>query len=107
MLNRAQFWTLIGIAALGAVLVGANIVMFLNNRSVQIEINGRAQYVQQTVQLEVLYREIVKALADLSVKNKDVQLRGLLIAHGISVTVNAPGPGGAPVAESARRAGGK
>ena len=65
----------------------------------------RRERIQQTAQLEVLYREIVKALADLSVKNQDAELRGLLTSHGITVTVNPPG-GSAPApapAEPARK----
>ena len=93
MLKRSQFLALLSIAGIAAVLVVTNMVMFVTNRSAQGEVQGRAQFIQQTAQIEVLYREIVKALADLSVKNQDTQLRDLLAAHGISVTVNRPAPG--------------
>ena len=43
---------------------------------------------------------MVKALADLSVKNQDKDLRDLLSTHGVTVNVS-PLPG----AESARRQG--
>jgi hypothetical protein len=101
---------LLAIAVIGAGLVLTNIGMILANRSVQSEIQGRASFMQQTAQLEVLYREIVKALADLSVKNQDGDLRSLLAAHGITVTVNnqpAPAAAAAAGGEPARRGAGK
>jgi len=100
MLKRVEFGILLALAAVIAVLVMANVGMTLANRSVQTEIQSRAQFVQQTAQLEVLYREIVKALADLSVKNQDGDLRNLLASHGITVTVNNP-PAAAPMAAAA------
>jgi hypothetical protein len=105
MLKRLEYVALLALAALIVVLVVTNIVLVLGNRSAQAEIQRDAQFIQQTAQLEVLYREIVKALADLSVKNQDAELRGLLTSHGITVTVNPPG-GSAPApapAEPARK----
>jgi len=110
MLKRMEFIVLLALAVLGVGLVLTNIGMVLANRSVQTEIQGRAGFVQQSAQLEVLYREIVKALADLSVKNQDGDLRTLLAAHGITVTVNNQPAPAAPAAgggEPARKGAGK
>ena len=83
----------------------ANILLFSQNRERQQEVTSRGQFIQQSVQLEALYREIAKALADLAVRNKDQQLRDMLAAQGISVTVNpAPAPTVAPAAASAAAA---
>ena len=71
-------------------LVIANGVLFTQNRTEQVEINSRQQYLQQTVSLEGLYRDIVKALAELAVKNNDQQVLQMLAAQGINVSVNAP-----------------
>jgi len=68
-------------------------VLFLGNRGGQIEVNSRQQYIQQSIQLEGLYREIVKALADLSIKNNDKQIRDMLASQGITVTVGGQGVG--------------
>jgi hypothetical protein len=100
MLTSRQYWTLTAIAAVSVVLVIVNIVMLVNNRAAQKEINSRAQFIQQSAQLEVLYREMVKALADLSVKNQDKDLRDLLTTHGVTVNVS-PSPG----ADTGRRQG--
>lgn len=90
MLKQWQFWSLTGVAAFVALLTVVNIVLYSLNRSTQTEIAGRAQYVQQSTQLQVLYQEIVKALADLSVRKQDRAVADLLARQGITVTVNAP-----------------
>ena len=90
MLKNWQFWTLTTIALLAAIVGVANAMLFTGNRTAQTEIAGRQDYIQKSVQFEGLYREIVKALADLSVRNQDQDLRNLLAAHGISVTLPPP-----------------
>jgi len=101
MLKTKEFWTLTALTAVGLVLVLINMALFGQNRQAQAEINQRAQYIQQGVQFEPLYREIIKALADLSVRNNDVELRNMLAKQGITVSANAnPAPPDAPAAES-------
>jgi hypothetical protein len=85
-----QFRLLTAIGALALVLVLVNGTLFVVNRGSQAEISARQQFIQQTVQLEGLYREIVKALAELAVKNGDTQIVQMLAAQGISVSVNPP-----------------
>jgi hypothetical protein len=96
MLTRAQYLVLVVLAALALLLVVANGVVFSLNRGVQAEVNSRQQFVQQSVQLEGLYREIVKALAELAVKNGDQQIVQMLAAQGINVSVNSPPTAAAP-----------
>lgn len=95
MLNKNQFWLLTLLAAAGVVLVFCNMLLFTQNRATQAEAASRAQYIQQSAQLENLYREMVKALADLSVRNSDSDLRDMLAKQGI--TMNPPGGGQAPM----------
>jgi MOFRL family/Domain of unknown function (DUF4147) len=85
------------LAAIAIILVLTNIVLFERNRSLQAEVSARAQYIQQTTQLEVLNREIVNAIANLAVRNKDDALRTLLAQQGISINMGA-GQGGPPPA---------
>jgi hypothetical protein len=59
----------------------------------------RAQYIQQSTQLETLYREMVKALADLSVRNNDRELRDMLAKQGITVSANPPAAAAPPAPE--------
>jgi hypothetical protein len=92
MLTRWQFNILLAIGVVALALVIGNGVMFMQNRGAQTEISARQQYLQQTVGLEGLYRDIVKALAELAVKNNDPQLLQMLAAQGINVSVTPPAP---------------
>ena len=95
-MSRAQYWVATLLAALCLLLAGTNVVLGSMNRSLQADIGQRQQYVQQSVQLEGLYREIIRALAELGARNNDEAVRALLSKHGISYTVNAPAaPAGA------------
>jgi hypothetical protein len=94
-MSRAQFWVVSVLAALSLLLATANAALGTMNRSLQAEIGQRQQYVQQSVQLEGLYREIIRALAELGARNNDEAVRTLLAQHGITYTVNAPAPAAA------------
>lgn len=107
MLKKNEFLILTVLAAIGLVLAIANMVMFSQNRASQAEVSGRAQYIQQAAQLEPLYREMVKALGELAVRNNDTQLRDMLAKQGITLSVN-PTPPAAPAAPAAEpKKGGK
>ena len=90
MLKKNEFRLLTVLAAVGVLLAIANMILFSQNRAAQAEVGQRAQFIQQTAQLEPLYREMVKALGELTVRNNDTQLRDLLAKQGI--TVNMPPP---------------
>jgi len=87
MLKAWQHRLLVALGFLALLLVVGNAFLFMQNRGAQEEINARQQYLQQTVGLESLYRDIVKALAELGVKNNDPQLLQLLASQGINVSV--------------------
>lgn len=94
-MTRAQYWIVTSLAALCVAIMALNVTLTSLNRSRQAEVAQRQQYVQQSVQLEGLYREIVRALAELGARHNDEDLRALLQRHGISYSVN---PGSAPSA---------
>ncbi len=83
-----QFWSLTGVGGLTLLLVLVNIITFNGNRGIQNEINGRQQFINESMQLERLNREIVNALANLAARNDDEDIKRLLAAHGITFTVN-------------------
>lgn len=83
-------WALSGIAALGLAFVVVNIFLFLGNRTIQGEVNDRQQFINQSIQLDRLNRELIAALANLAARNNDDQIRNLLASHGITFTVNQP-----------------
>ena len=105
MLRKNQFWTLIALAVLSLLLAIANMVLFSQNRASQAEVSGRSQYIQQAAQLEPLYREMVKALGELAVRNSDTQLRDMLAKQGITVSVNPNPPAAAPATPEPKKGG--
>lgn len=82
-LSNAQFWLLNGAAGIAGVLLLSVILLHQGNVELRTEVNQRAQFVQQTVPLGKLNNEIIKALAGLSAKHEDPELRSLLESHGI------------------------
>ena len=92
MLKNWQYFTLVALGAVALILVLANVALFSNNREQQAQINQRQVFLQQTASLEALYREMVKALADLAVRNSDRPVLEALSAQGINVTMNQPAP---------------
>jgi Tfp pilus assembly protein PilN len=83
-----QFWTVTGFGGVLLIVVVVNIFLFLHNRSLQGEVNNRQLYINQSLQLEQLNREIVTALANIAAKNNDEDLKRLLATHGITFSVN-------------------
>ena len=89
-MSRLQYWVATLLGGVCLLLAVANVALASMNRSLQGEISQRQQFVQQSLQLEGLYREIIRALAELGARNNDQDVRALLGRHGITYTVNAP-----------------
>lgn len=94
-------------AALGVGLVLTNMILFTGNKALQGEVNSRAQYIQQTVQLEGIHREIVNAIANLAVRNKDDALKTILTQQGITINPGPPQPTVTPPATATPEAKGR
>ena len=71
MTRTLQRRILLGLALPFAGIVAANVSMVALNRATQAEIGERAQFIQQSVALERLNQEIIRALAELAVRNQD------------------------------------
>jgi hypothetical protein len=100
MLSNRQFLCLNALAAVALLLVVANAVLFTVNRRDQAELSQRQQFIQQTVPLEALYRDIVRSLADLAVKANDRAVLNMLGSQGIGVSIDAPAPAESDAATS-------
>lgn len=91
MIAKSQFHVLLACALALALLVLNNITVYALNKGLQRDVAGRTQFIAQTgAQVEPVYRGLTQGLAELSVRNGDAQLQGILAAQGISVTVNPP-----------------
>ena len=90
MLSRWQLVLLNVLGAAAIALVVVNTWLFVGNRTAQAELAQRQQFVQQTVALQSLYGDLVKALAEAGARGNDRQLLDLLAAQGLSVTITPP-----------------
>lgn len=90
MLKKWQFMLLTTLGAVALLLTITNIVLFKGNRDAQNEFATRAQYIQQSLQLEPVYQGLIRSLAELAAQRNDVQLSQLLASQGITFTVNPP-----------------
>ena len=100
MLRQWQFNALTGLGALSLLLALVNATLFIVNRDAQGALAQSQQYVQQSLALEGLYRDIVKALAESGTRSNDRAMLDILAAQGLSVTVN-----GSPTAASGAASG--
>lgn len=78
------------VAAVSLLVLACNVWLVMRNRSLQEQIGARQRFVQQPAQLEGLYRDIVRSLAELAARNNDADARAMLGLHGITYAVNAP-----------------
>jgi hypothetical protein len=92
-LKRIGFLT--PLAALVLILVLVNVVLTIGNQSLRVHLAERQQFINQSIQMEGLYREIVQAVASVAVKTKDEQLMSLLASQGINVGGDPKAAGGA------------
>ncbi len=91
MLARWQFWVTTVVALLVALTAGYSMMLFSQNRNTQGQLAQRAQYVQQSVQLNGIYREMVEALGNLAIRSQDKAVVDLLASQGITLNAgNAP-----------------
>jgi hypothetical protein len=89
---RAGEWlyrVVVGLSGFSLVLVIVYIILVQDNRSVQLEVNRRQQFINQSLQLGRINEALIRALAATAVSNKDDKLRDLLTQNGI--TINAAG----------------
>ena len=102
-MSKVQYWVLTAIAAASFAAMLASVTLGYSNATSRTEVNQRQQFVQESVQLEVLYREIVRALAELAARNNDSDVKAMLQKHGITYTANAPAGSPAGAAAPARK----
>lgn len=89
-MTKVQYWVATVLAAVCFAAMAVNIALGYSNGLARVDVTQRQQFVQQSVQLEGLYREIIRALAELGARNNDSDVKALLLRHGITFSVNAP-----------------
>ena len=89
-MSKTRYWILTGIAGACFVAMLINISLGTVNGNARSDVTQRQQFVQQSVQLEGLYKEIVRSLAELGARNNDGDVKALLQKHGITYNVTPP-----------------
>ena len=102
-MSNTRYWILTLIAAASFVAMLVNIALGVTNGNARTDVNQRQQFVQQSVQLEGLYKDIVRSLAELGARNNDGDVKALLQKHGITYNVNPPAAPPAPATAPARK----
>ena len=99
-MSKLQYYTVTLIAALCFAAMLASTTLGYNNATARADVNQRQQFVQQSVQLEGLYKEIVRALAEMGARNNDGDVKVMLLKNGITYTANAAKPAPTPTTSS-------
>ena len=102
-MSKNQYYTVTFIAGLCFAAMLASITLGYNNARARADVNQRQQFVQQSVQLEGLYKEIVRALAELGARNNDGDVKAMLQKNGITYTANAATPAAPSAAAPVRK----
>ena len=97
-MSKVQYWVVTFIAAACFVAMLVSVSLSYNNATARADVNQRQQFVQQSLQLEGLYKEIVRALAEMGARNNDGDVKAMLQKNGITYTANAatPAPASGP-----------
>jgi hypothetical protein len=82
-LTTAQFWILTATSIAVILSVVANLTLVSGNRDRQVDVGTRAQHIQQAVTLENVYRDLLREVAELGVRNNDPLLRKLAESQGV------------------------
>lgn len=85
MLRTWQFRLLTALGGLALLLSVVNIGLYENNRTAQVSLNARVQYLQQTNGIRDITQQIAQGLAELALKNNDEQLRAMLSSEGFLI----------------------
>lgn len=91
MLKQSEFLILTAVASLFLLATVVNVGVSRSIRAAQAQFTEQQQFIAQTAPLETLNRELIRALAELSARNKDEALRNLLAANGVTFSVD-PAP---------------
>ena len=102
-MSKTQYWILTLIAGAAFLVTLVNIALGVTNGNARTDVNQRQQFVQQSVQLEGLYKDIVRSLAELGARNNDGDVKAMLQKHGITYNVTPPANAPAPAAAPARK----
>lgn len=77
-------------ATLALVLIVADFIVAGFNRSAQVQVNQRQQFINRGIEVGRINQTLVHALAVAAVRHDDPQLRALLAKQGIRIDAASP-----------------
>jgi len=87
-LSSREYWSLSAFAVACVMLVVINISYSQGNRDLREKVTQRQLFINQSVALEKTYKQLVKGIAQVAVRNQDDELKKLLADQGIEIRVN-------------------
>lgn len=90
MLTKTQYQILIGLAALSLVMTLIDMYLAVGNRHLNEQVSARAQYIQQSGQLQSFFNVLARNMAQLADKDNDSALGDLLASQGIKPNGDVP-----------------
>lgn len=85
MRDKVLFWSSLLLCGLSFIIFFANIAIINGNRENQRIINERLNFINNMQNLSNLNQSLAQTLADISTKEKDLDLKDMLASQGISV----------------------
>ena len=78
-------WTLVVLSGVTLILVVTDIFVAERNRSFQMEVNQRQQFINQSIQLGRVRETLIRSVAQTAMADNDDKLRDLLSQYGITI----------------------
>jgi len=87
-LNPREYWTLSAVSVACVMLVVINISLSQGNHDMSTQVAKRQAFINQTVQLDKVNKQLVNAIAQFAVRDNDSALEQVLTDHGITINRN-------------------
>lgn len=87
--DKAAYWASVGLSAVALLLMVTNVALVNCNRNLQTEVAERQNMINNGMKMGQFNGNLVQALADISIKNDDKEIRDLLASQGITVKPKA------------------
>jgi hypothetical protein len=84
-LKTIRFWAATALASLAVLLVIMDGWLVTSNAGIRGEVNARQQFINQSVQLSQVFRELLNDLGGFAIRNNNAAIRQLLAESGFTV----------------------
>ncbi len=85
MTDKILYWMSVLFSGLALLLLVVNTTLVKSNRDLQVEMSNRQASINAASNLTPLNQNLAQALAEVSLKNDDTDIRDLLTSQGITI----------------------